>query len=845
MSALVVHTRAEQRRSKLLAGFPTPEHPTLNGIDYVEVYAGAKARALASPALASDSLRALRVHFLQAVWLDRLRPEQVVIRGGQRIPEVRALRLLHGVLDGEGDAHDLWVLVGEAGDWSNYTLALLVEPDSSLPPPGFDPVLSRVQLSFKIDCPSALDCADAPVLRREDASGPVIDYLGRDYQSFRTLMLDRMSTLAPSWGERNVADLGVALVEAIAHVADGLSYYEDAVATEAYLATARRRVSVRRHARLLDYRMHEGSSARCFVALQVEAGSAIDHTVLEVGTPLVTRLDRAPPGLATGAALPGDSLVFETLHEQRLHAAANLLFVYTWDEEDVVLPAGATSAVFVHPGQGVLIRGDVLIFVEQYGADPGDPTTGARRFADPKRRHAVRLIADPVLLPPHADPLFPDVRLVQVEWHARDALPFDLCLKVFDLPAGDEPQPGALDPQKVVACVALGNVVLADHGRRFGADEATAESLPVPVAGQHYRPLLERKDVAHTVRYDAVAGAAAPAVDAFAIDPKDAEPAVNVAGDGRRWAARYDLLASDGYAEDFVVEMREDRRAGLRFGDGVHGRAPDGGRPLTVSYRVGGGSAGNIAAGAVCHVLCDADRAAGVLGVTNPLPARGGADPEAIDRVKLLAPEYFKRQERAVRPEDYVALAKRHPEVQQAVARFRWTGSWRTVQVTVDRLGARPVDAAFQEELLAYLEPFRMAGHDLQVLPPSFVALQLALVIHVEPTRLASEVEVAVRAVLGTGWLANGTRGFFHPDELSFGQSIYFSRIVALVMGVSGVERVDVTGERIRFERFEDPASSGLSEGRLRFGPLEIPRLDADPNAPENGRLDLYMEGGL
>ena len=55
--------------------------------------------------------------------------------------------------------------------------------------------------------------------------------------------------------------MGVTLVELLAYVADELSYRQDAVATEAYLDTARSRVSLRRHARLVDYRMHDGCNA--------------------------------------------------------------------------------------------------------------------------------------------------------------------------------------------------------------------------------------------------------------------------------------------------------------------------------------------------------------------------------------------------------------------------------------------------------------------------------------------------------------------------------------------------------------------------------------------------------
>ena len=78
-------------------------------------------------------------------------------------------------------------------------------------------------------------------------------------------MLDRLSLLVPDWTERSAADLGVTLVELLAYAADNLSYRQDAIANEAYLATARQRVSVRRHARLVDYALHDGCNARAFV----------------------------------------------------------------------------------------------------------------------------------------------------------------------------------------------------------------------------------------------------------------------------------------------------------------------------------------------------------------------------------------------------------------------------------------------------------------------------------------------------------------------------------------------------------------------------------------------------
>src|SRR5690349_2885454 len=94
----------------------------------------------------------------------------------------------------------------------------------------------------------------------DSAADPVqsavgIDYLARDYASFRRWMRDRMNAAAPGAVTGQPADPGTAMVELLAHAADRLSYTQDAVATEAYLGTARMRTSIRRHARLLDYPM--------------------------------------------------------------------------------------------------------------------------------------------------------------------------------------------------------------------------------------------------------------------------------------------------------------------------------------------------------------------------------------------------------------------------------------------------------------------------------------------------------------------------------------------------------------------------------------------------------------
>jgi hypothetical protein len=48
-----------------------------------------------------------------------------------------------------------------------------------------------------------------------------------------------------------------------------------------------------------------------------------------------------------------------------------------------------------------------------------------------------------------------------------------------------------------------------------------------------------------------------------------------------------------------------------------------------------------------------------------------------------------------------------------------------------------------------------------------------------------------------------------------------------------------------RFRRWGEASFGELAEGRISVGPLEIIRLDNDPNAPENGKIEFLMTGGL
>ncbi|BDA84749.1 putative baseplate assembly protein [Aureimonas sp. SA4125] len=846
---------------------------SFNGIDVLEVL------DLGAPAGTPRQRTLLLRLLLPAAGLGR---DNVLIEGGERVVGIEVL-WAHpadaippadlGAEDGAffaalpGAADTLVVRTGIAGDYSTYTLRIVRSTLDPRAPDSFDPPLSAVDFSFKVECPSDFDCRSADTCAPEPAEEPAIDYLAKDYASFRRLMLDRMALLMPGWRDRTPADLGVALVETLAYVADHLSYQQDAIATEAYLGTARRRVSVRRHARLVDYPMHDGGAAR--VLVQLAATPAADDTdpanpiIVPEHTMLFTRVpgatDRIPITNPAGGkphpldvALRSDPTVYETMHAATLVKAHAHMTFYTWSDAECCLPTGATRATLkghfprlapTAPGG----PGDMLVFEEVVG-----PRTGKPEDADPAKRHAVRLLAVKAFQD-KTDPGDPDVPLTdrvtgdeitELLWHADDALPFALCIS-----SHSDPDLGEVPVADVT--VARGNIVLADHGRTIAdetlgtvpephlflvADESDQCARPKRVAvPPRWRPGLSLGPLTHVFPYaaDIPPPSARAALTWTAAELRPAITVTETSSPGSPpFTAERDLLGSDGADRTFVVEVEDDGQTTLRFGDGRHGLRPRSGARFVATYRIGQGARGNVGAEAIAHIVSDDLRLAAP---RNPLPAAGGLDPEGVETVRQRAPFAFRTLERAVTPEDYAHLAERDPAIQRAAATFRWTGSWYTAFVTADRTGGRAVDDGFKDATRRRLDPYRMAGMDLEIDAPRFVPVELDLTVCVAPDYFRANVAVAVRKALGTS-----PDGLFHPDRWTFAQPVYLSAIIAVVQAIAGVRSVEVT----RFHRQGRPDGKPLDIGRLDIGRLEIARLDNDPNLPEQGVLRLTLGGG-
>ncbi|RPH53306.1 putative baseplate assembly protein, partial [bacterium] len=197
-------------------------------------------------------------------------------------------------------------------------------------------------------------------------------------------------------------------------------------------------------------------------------------------------------------------------------------------------------------------------------------------------------------------------------------------------------------------------------------------------------------------------------------------------------------------------------------------------------------------------------------------------------------------QRRCVTEGDYVDLTERLPGVLKAACVKSWNGSGVTATVAVQRAAGLPADDEFLARVQAYLHPFLVVGHELEVRPPDLVPLKIVLGVEVAPGHLRNPIRDDLLLALGDRNLPDGRAGFFHPDHFTFGQPVYVSDLIAAAMAVHGVAGVEV----VELHRLGRPPGGEIEAGRVEMDRLEIAQCRNAPGAPRQGVLELRLRGG-
>lgn len=734
----------------------------------------------------------------------------------------------------------LLLTIAPIGDYSTYTL--------TLSHPKVDLIFQDLEFKFRPGCFS-IDCAPAwdATPKPEPALG--IDYLSKDFESFRHTLHTAMSQRVPGWQPSSRADLDETLIDLIAAAGDELSDYQDRVMNEAYLATCRNRVSLARHSRLMDYHIHQGCQASTWLALMVNTALKLGLNELQVRTG--SRIQASDQDVIFSTREMHLDPSHRTLFDPRL----NEFHLYTWSNTKSSLKAGATTAD-LKPLLGTttdlktLIVGRALLIQEVL-----NPATGAEAGRSLEKRQVV-IVRSAVEM----TDAFTTESFLRVTWDKADALRRDYCFTAF-----------CADPPTENCATFFCNLIRIHHGAivsaRYrepgtfwgpsdvdsGRDEAVIRRYRFYERGDSDGTLCRLpQDLGPMAYVDTEKGGTVAPVSSISRIDSSADvsssfgsPSAQLSVDGETWTEVISLVHSDDTADNghhYAVETDERQRSVLRFGNGINGSRLPPDAVVELRYQLGGGNAGNVGANALVQSF-DVNttlKPAWLDKCWNPLDVINGCDPEPVSRILRNAPEAFRaRQERCVTLADYVVQAQRVPGVSRAVACYAWTGSWRTVRVTLD-----PSAGVEWPVLLASarqrLEAVHLIGEDLEIRPPIFVPLEIVIDICLRDEVWPEDVRFVLEQEFSTGWTPDGRMAFFHPDQWTFGQSLHRSQIEGRIQRVPGIEHI----LRIKIKRFNDHQAVPQLIEQLTPRFNEIFEVRNDPDSREHGFVTFNLSGG-
>lgn len=758
--------------------------------------------------------------------------------GGENAGDVQVTTLSHP------SSGRLQLRVEPIGDYSSFTLAVDFQGGSGKP--RFDLLFDELSFKFRPGCFN-INCAPSP--KEGDASQVAgIDYQAKDFESFKHVLINAMRDRVPDWEPTSEADMDQVIIDLLAADGDLLSDYQDRAVTEAWLGRARRRVSLARHARLIDYHIHQGNQSSTLLSFEVSA--AAPTTPILIG---------AEYGVWTGENWDDeDAVIFVTTVDRNCFPALNRLEPYTWDGALIAIDAGATEVDLALPAPldpAIEADADALrdLFrnteVEQIAVfEELNPETGTTNGRDIRKRQSLLLLEANDAAESVFDPLGAGGAgqwFVRVRWDQADALRQRYCF--ITRCTGQTP----IDNVSLFA----GNLVATTHGRPHAVT-----FMPVSaVLGVDDDSNFTRSDHRHFEDTEWGALCTLPRGPlAYRNTPlggeSRTETTLRVAVDGfaGTWDEQIDLIESQSDDRHFIVDTDELGCSRVRFGNGSNGMAiPSSAKSITCEYQVGSGSEGNVGADSLTGF--DDAVLVGVQTVWNPFDVVDGRNPETRDEIVRRAPEaYRSRQLRAVTLADYVRRATELEEVSHAHAQYKWTGSWRTVRVAIDPTSTTLLDRPTRQQIARHLDAVRLIGEDLEVREARYVSLDITLRLCAHSDYWPEDLSTELEMEFSDGYTSDGRTGFFHPDEWTFGQPLHASQLIGRAMGVQGVDSILSVSMRRWNTGAESPLVVFVSPEQLAARIVdsievdddEVIRVSNDPDHLELGRILFDIRGG-
>jgi hypothetical protein len=268
--------------------------------------------------------------------------------------------------------------------------------------------------------------------------------------------------------------------------------------------------------------------------------------------------------------------------------------------------------------------------------------------------------------------------------------------------------------------------------------------------------------------------------------------------DGVRWT-EVDFFTDSNPRQEYRVEFDATWTGYIVFGNSQAGLIPSNGSQITVTYRTGGGTIGNIVTGSISQQLgVSVPGFANIIPVsfTNYTAGDFGYGGDTIDTIRIKLPAFINTQNRAVTGDDYKTLTEQfvtpyNGQVGKATAVLRNTGCAGNIvdlyilTLTGDN-GLELANDQLKSELSDYIDTVKMIT--------DFVCIKDGVIILVDTI-----IDITIPKIYKkfndqlTTRIQNDINTFFSLNNWDYGENLKDSDIIKALSDIQEISSIDVS----------------------------------------------------
>lgn len=273
---------------------------------------------------------------------------------------------------------------------------------------------------------------------------------------------------------------------------------------------------------------------------------------------------------------------------------------------------------------------------------------------------------------------------------------------------------------------------------------------------------------------------------AFELPTNYADSTITVTINVQNWAIVKDFALSESTDKVAKVEVREDGKTYLVFGDGVNGAIPTGGLSIGASYYTTSGTEGNLDTDTITTVVSTLTipvqvPAIAEITVNNNERASGGLNTEDIERLRRAIPLSVRTLDRAVTRQDYIDVAKLAPGVDKAALFFE---CGKFVEIYIAPIGGGVATSQLLSDTGTYMDARKIITTFITMKPAGETFIGLSIEATGNFLVKKAEMQTAIQEAL----LEN-----YNSSTSDINKYVRRSDIIALIDNLPQIEHLDLT----------------------------------------------------